>query len=216
MNKLGPNLKKLLVKSNLSENELSRRTGIPQQIINRILLGQNKNPKIATLIPLANYFMISISQLIGDEPISKEDINLNVHHAGWSEIPIIECNLIKPLLLNELISRTTSKILVDIPTNSHCFALKLQDHSMEPKFPRNALLTFEYTKKIINASFGLLYIHLEEKIVFRQIFIKQEHIYTKCLNPKLQCYKLKQIHPKDEYLGLLIQAKINYPQITFK
>ncbi len=210
MSKLNKILKSLLDKSNLSENELSRRTGIPQQIINRILLGQNKNPKIATLKPLAHYFMVSISQLIGDLPLAKE-ANLNISHAGWNEIPIIDGNTINPLTLSELTSRTTTKMSVDIQINSSCFAIKLDDSSMEPKFSKGTLLVFDHLRKIINTNFGLIYIHAQQKTVFRQLFIKQENIYIKCLNPKLKCYKLKQrLLSEDKYLGTLIQSKINY------
>lgn len=210
MDKLGKNLKSLLSKSNLSENELSRRTGVPQQIINRILLGQNKNPKIATLIPLANYFMVSVSQLIGDEPFNNKETNLNVTHVGWNEVPIIEYNIINPFILNELITKATSKILVDIQINPGCFAVKLEDNSMEPKFPKGALLTFDSTRKIANAIFGLVYIYSERKTVFRQIFIKHEKIYIKCLNPIFSCYKIKEICSEDKCLGMLIQSKIDY------
>jgi transcriptional regulator with XRE-family HTH domain len=73
MNTLRSNLRYLLDKAELSENELSRRTGISQQIINRMLSGENTNPKIATLTPLAHYFHISISQLIGERPMSENE-----------------------------------------------------------------------------------------------------------------------------------------------
>ena len=69
LNNLSTNIRLLLNKKQISENELARRTGVAQQIINRMLSGENQNPKLATLIPLANYFMVSLNQLIGAEPL---------------------------------------------------------------------------------------------------------------------------------------------------
>ena len=91
MNKLSTNLNHLLHNADISENELARRTGIAQQIINRILSGENKNPKISTLNPLANYFGVSIRQLIGDE-ISEDKKKLDIQFMGLKEIPIINLN----------------------------------------------------------------------------------------------------------------------------
>ena len=73
--KLSQNLKILISNAKISENELARRTGIAQQIINRILLGENQNPKILTIIPLAHYFGVSVSQLIGDDEIQMKTDN---------------------------------------------------------------------------------------------------------------------------------------------
>ena len=66
MTKLGLNLKNLLNQTKLTESELARRTGVAQQVINRIASGKNTNPKLDTLSQIASYFMVSISQLVGD------------------------------------------------------------------------------------------------------------------------------------------------------
>lgn len=55
----------------ISQNELSRRTGVTQPTIHRILSGESLDPDSATLSPLAAYFEVTPSQLRGDEPIIK-------------------------------------------------------------------------------------------------------------------------------------------------
>lgn len=211
MYKLGQNLKNLLNKARLSENELSRRTGVPQQIINRILSGTNKNPKIATLAPIANYFMVTLSQLIGDEPLNKE-IKLNKIHRGWNEIPLLDWEMLdQDQIKSQLIaSKNNKKILVDLDVQSNCFAVTLKGDSMEPKFPEGTVLIFDNKKEMKHGSFGLFYIHHEGKIVFRQIFIKNNLRYTKCLNPKSKNFKPIAIEPEDKCLALLVQSKSNY------
>lgn len=64
------NLKYLMKRDGkISEGELSRKTGIPQTTIHRILSGEIKESKPSTLRPLANYFGLTIAQLQGDEPL---------------------------------------------------------------------------------------------------------------------------------------------------
>jgi transcriptional regulator with XRE-family HTH domain len=69
-NPVKDNLKQLMISdSKISEGELSRRSGIPQSTIHRILSGQIKESKPSTLRPLANYFGLSLAQLQGEEPM---------------------------------------------------------------------------------------------------------------------------------------------------
>jgi transcriptional regulator with XRE-family HTH domain len=64
--KLSSNLNLLMAKARLNANELARRTGIPASSVKKIRNNINPNPTLATLAPIANYFSITISQLIGD------------------------------------------------------------------------------------------------------------------------------------------------------
>lgn len=70
--KLGSNLRKLLKKERLSEAALARLTGIPQPMINRLAKDKNTNPKLETLQPIVEYFSITFSQLLGEEPLPFE------------------------------------------------------------------------------------------------------------------------------------------------
>ena len=153
MDKLSINLGKLLRNANISENELARRTGIAQQIINRILSGENKNPKLSTLNPLANYFMISISQLIGDELIDDRK-NAQLYHLVGHEIPIIDYKLLEIKSINELLTQKNEKILVDSSlSGATIFAVRMHGDSMDPKFPEGTILIFEHNKEALNGDF---------------------------------------------------------------
>src|SRR5439155_6774459 len=76
----------------INESELARRTGIGQPVVHRICSGETDNPKVATLSPIANFFAISISQLIGDEPLSTDRIpgTFNPDAQGWRQIPLLD------------------------------------------------------------------------------------------------------------------------------
>lgn len=61
---IGKALKQIRKNENLSQRKLSQETGISQQSISRWESGQ-RLPNILDLIKLANYYKISIDELIG-------------------------------------------------------------------------------------------------------------------------------------------------------
>lgn len=209
MHNLSQNLKQLLTQAKLSENELSRRTGVPQQVINRILTGKNLNPKIATLSPLADYFTISISQLLGDG-VPIEEPKLNIQHMGWIELPLIEWNIIGTSSFDKLMSDSKEKVVIDMNNTGSMFATRMVDNSMEPKFSQKTLLIFDSKKMVNDKDFVLIYTAAEHELVLRQIFVKKTGVFQKCFNPKYKDYKLTPILPESKYWGVLIQSRTEH------
>lgn len=67
--KLSDNINLLMNEVHISAEELARQTGIPASTIKKIRNRYSPNPTLTTLIPLAQFFSVSLSQLIGDEPL---------------------------------------------------------------------------------------------------------------------------------------------------
>jgi transcriptional regulator with XRE-family HTH domain len=65
-NDLAQNLHRLMSNARISSSELARRISVPSDTIKKIRTSKNTNPTLATLKPIANYFNITISQLIGE------------------------------------------------------------------------------------------------------------------------------------------------------
>jgi transcriptional regulator with XRE-family HTH domain len=70
LDKLRANLK--ILTEGISDNKLWELTGIQQTTISRLKAGKIKAPSIDLLSKLADHFGISVSQLIGDEPLVKD------------------------------------------------------------------------------------------------------------------------------------------------
>ena len=64
MENLAKNLKALIEREGISEAELSRRCGVTQPMINRIVNAKTDNPKLKTLLRISRYFGISITELV--------------------------------------------------------------------------------------------------------------------------------------------------------
>lgn len=67
MNKVAENLRALM-SGRISENELARKTGVPQPTIHRVLSGKVEDPRDGTLRPLAMYFGVKVEHLRTKEP----------------------------------------------------------------------------------------------------------------------------------------------------
>jgi len=71
MNQLADNIRRLMSVEDLSENQLSRNTGVPQPTIHRVLSGKVADPRDGTLRPLAEYFGTSVEELRTGSPANR-------------------------------------------------------------------------------------------------------------------------------------------------
>jgi transcriptional regulator with XRE-family HTH domain len=204
MNTLSLQLKNLIQTAGISESELARCTGVPQQVINRLVTGKNTNPKITTLSLIAKYFNITISQLLKEELLfgSSDTILNKIPLLAWDELGL------KPL--NLLINEGNDTISIESNSCDSWFATKLLCDSMEPKFAKGTLLIFDKDKEISHLAFGLFSIEKKQEIIFRQIFIKERVTYIKCLNPQCECHKLVKLSKDYIFLGTLVQSRSDY------
>ncbi|MDW5376393.1 XRE family transcriptional regulator [Halomonas sp. HP20-15] len=73
---IGSRLRRLMEEQEFGENELARRTGVPQPTIHRILKGASQSPRISNLEKLANALGTTVSYLAhGDAPPRRTGMN---------------------------------------------------------------------------------------------------------------------------------------------
>lgn len=62
--RINENLTKIMTEKNIGVHDISRGTDIHHSSLYRILNGENKNPRIKTIIMLADYLEVTIDQLV--------------------------------------------------------------------------------------------------------------------------------------------------------
>lgn len=76
MNNLSDVLSFLMDKGEIKSAELARKTGIAQPVISRLMTGITSNPQILTIKPIADFFDVTLEQLLGILPLDvKKDFN---------------------------------------------------------------------------------------------------------------------------------------------
>lgn len=202
-------LKGLMAELGINESELARRTGVGQPVVHRICSGETDNPKVATLSPIANFFAISISQLIGDEPLSADRIpgTFNPDAQGWRQIPLLKWPQILhwPILPEKLAPLPT--ISTDIDMSQHAYAVAARDTTMEPRFPEGTILLIDPDLKPNNLDFAIVHIDGHDLPNFKQVLIDGGHTILKPLNTDFKTLLLDKPH---RFLGVMVQSRMDF------
>jgi SOS-response transcriptional repressor LexA len=191
--------------------DLARALNIPSPTIHRLVKGKSTRPHASSLEPIANFFSITVEQLLGEETLPKlinnEEITLPVK-SDITIVPIIAWEDI----YNIKEAKTKSKNNVAVIGNSHddYFALIMNDHSMEMLFPKRTILIFDPHKKPTDRSFVLVKLAGIETPIFRQLLVDVDHQYLKPLNPDLNMYKMRLVNENDCILASLFESRINH------
>lgn len=144
-NQIGVILRKLMSEAHINEAELSRKTGLPQTTVNRLLLGGTSDPRANTLKAIADFFQVTIGQLCGFEPLSHHRIagtTSTIQRNAWCFIPIITWEQVSSWkFIKRNLSPTNHKLWIgtERSVSDHSFAL----HSlafMEPRFRKTSIL----------------------------------------------------------------------------
>lgn len=206
---LSKSLQQLMqIHGNISISDLARQTGIPQPTLHHMLSGATKNPRKKSLEVLANFFAVSVNQLMGNEPLPNiipEAIKTNLK---ITTIPIIKWDLLKEW--PSVDTKSFNEILLDKEVSENSFALVMPDASMEPMFPKNSLLVFDYGKVSNDRDFVILYINRNDEVFFNRLFTDNDEYFIK---QKLQDgnAQLVKFDPAiDRIIGTLIEVRIQY------
>ncbi len=209
MKKLSSILKALMAEIRITESELARRTGIGQPVVHRIASGETDNPKVGTLSPMAKFFALSISQLIGDEPLPPNRLpgTFNPGVTGWIQIPLLswEQALEWPHLTDH--SKPTQTISTDLPLSEHAYALTVKDTTMEPRFPEGTVLLVDPAIQPADRDYAIVHMDGYKSPTFKQILIDGSTTYIKPLNPDFKTLALDKSH---KFLGVMVQARMDF------
>jgi len=196
----------------LKTTDLARKTKLPQPTVHRIVSGITPNPHASSLKPIADFFNVTIEQLKGIKPIAwlKMDSLFKKQLGQINEIPVLmwdEASDWKQALKN---TKHDESILTDAAVSDNAYALRMNDHSMEPIFPEGTLLIIDPDKLMTDKCYALIQIDQSKLILFRQIFIDENFQYLRALNDKEEKFAIKTRQPQDRCLGVLTQIKRDF------
>lgn len=156
--KLAQNLDNMMSNRQLSASELSRRINIPSDTIKKMRTGKNTNPTIATLKPIANYFGITVSQLIGEEPITSANCGEEDYHNNqtkYASIPIIAWQ--DTVLWVETKYPVKKYCYVSLATlKNNAYALELQNSSYQ-LFPSDSVIIVDPQSDYLHGDYVLVH-----------------------------------------------------------
>lgn len=197
--KIAQILNKLMSDKKIRVTELARRVSLPQPTVHRIVSGVCEHPHMSSLKPLAAYFGITVDQLKGHDHIPWLDRIARVPMLSWKD----------PLSWSRTKESDEHRdlVLTDAMVSGSAYALKVQDASMEPVFPRNSTLIVDPEREYQDRSLAIIKMGEHNEAVFRQIRVDAGSVYLKALSPDFDQFKMAKLGSQDKVLGVVVQAK---------
>jgi SOS-response transcriptional repressor LexA len=129
MSEIAENLKRLMDHEGINTTELSKKTGVEQSVLHRILTGTTKNPSIKSITPILEYFSIGL-----------DEIN-SIENEKWlkGEVPIISWEDATNTPLKSTIKSQKKFIKTNKKISDVSFAL-LIEYDIDSRFPKGTLL----------------------------------------------------------------------------
>lgn len=175
------NLNQLIRESNITIKELSEFTSVPSSTIYGIMNKHSSEPKLSTIFTIANFFNISVSQLIGEISLSINEMTI-------------------PLLSWDKINEKTGGIEIDVNTNNIKYistdyettnpmiALEF-DNSLSYKYKDGGIILLEVSRNF-KANEILLVCIEETKPVLKKVIEEGPHIFLESISHDIPAIKL--------------------------
>lgn len=193
-NLLSKNIEFLLKKNELSSSQLAKASGVDKPVISRILSGKTPNPQVETLKPIADFFSVTIDQLIGTqiELDKKHGVVVSIHRLM---VPIIEWKQIAYWMDIKDNYNPTNTIDAKSTSSKDSFALRITTDQFEPRFTINSIIIVDPTLSPKNRDY-ILTKQDENQITIEQVIIENNKTFLKTLHQpfdmkkssKLICY----------------------------
>jgi SOS-response transcriptional repressor LexA len=202
--KLNNRLEQLIKERGINTHQLHKHTGIPLSTLHRLRLNKENNPTLASVVPIAKYFKVTVDQLIGINPLEKDNAiadGIKVPIIAWKNA--LKCKKYKS-------EQAFSSVLVtDISLSDECYALLIKKHQnlQWTNLPASSLLIIDTKLEPNNRDF----IIAKEKNLFLpqlyQILIFEAKHYLKTSDSKSEIIPFTNNY---KTLGIVVQIRMNY------
>jgi transcriptional regulator with XRE-family HTH domain len=209
---IGENITFLMESCGIDATQLSQQTGLPASTISRLRSSTTEcSPNLSSLIPIADYFSVTISQLIGEEPIDQNHDKFKPSIIKKISIPILRSETITNYLDGNN-DGTFPFLNIDLPVSELTFAYYLQGNAMEPQFPDKTILIIDPALVIENLDHVLVIPNGNKTPIFRQVLIDGDEKYLRALNPLFQEF-IKLTQDSHKILGVMVQSRRSFKDI---
>ncbi|MBY0379499.1 MAG: XRE family transcriptional regulator [Burkholderiales bacterium] len=205
--KIGKIIKILLEECNLDEASLSRHVCIPKSTLSR-LINHDANPTLETIKPIAEFFGLTVSQLIGETAIPSDRLPGTCFPNPYtvSRVPILNFLNIDTYL-NDTISNfewvSTEKELTE-----KSFAIFIENDEFNLFIPKNSLVIININSLPEYGDIVLAKLKKTNTLTLRQFMVDDGDCYFRTLNPNIN--KVSKVSKEDTIYGVIIEHRLNY------
>jgi transcriptional regulator with XRE-family HTH domain len=196
---LSDNLNRLIQEARINTNELARQTGVAATTIKRIRMNEQSNPTITTLLPIAEFFKVSLDQLLGGKSCNTTYCK-TLHLLDWTE-----CN--GEILTN--LETHTKTVLTERYISKNAYALIIEDEL--DFFPKNCVLIIEPNRRPVHGDYVIIGKTNLKVSTIRKYVVDLDQVYLK---PLVTGSSPCLLTPAFKILGVIIQYKVDLKDDT--
>ncbi len=177
-------LAKLMAEKRIDDATLSASTGVTPSTLARLKSDQSCNPTVVNLKPIAQFFNISITQLLGDEPLPSEN---NPKNFKTFQMPLIEWREIiefsnkKEAIAADNILRW---VCTERNVSEKSFATVVPSDSFESPFLKGAVIIIDPEYPLKDGDYAFFKMNAQA-LAFKKVLIDGQDIYLKSVNTGL-------------------------------
>jgi SOS-response transcriptional repressor LexA len=189
-----------MAKARLNSSELARLTGLPATTIKRIRNNEQANPTIATLLPIANHFSLTMNELLGMDQSQANDFSLKT--GGLKRIPLLswqECAYYDSLDF----AKQPKSIITERKLSDKAYSLLVESSDLQI-FPKDSLIIIEPKISLTSGDY-IVVTHRKSIASIKKYIIETDKIYLKSLIPGIDISELTTEH---KILGVIVQYKV--------
>ncbi|MFT3742452.1 MAG: helix-turn-helix transcriptional regulator [Gammaproteobacteria bacterium] len=189
----------------INGSELARRLDLPAPTINRILSGQVTDPRSSTLILIADYFKISVDQLLGKAPLPLDDGDEFASLRPFRSVPIFTLN---ELTVNQQPTRWFQWDTDNISDYSKVFAVEIDTHKYAPEFSKETVLVVDPCAEPADNDFIIIQITPSSAPSIKRLVIEGNEKYLYPLQQELKVLALQDLQYR--ILGVILEAHLDF------
>lgn len=205
-NSLSGVLNTLLKDKAITSGKLANQINVPRATINNIVQGKTTDPRASTLEAIANYFEISVDQLLGKTSYKSNETDV----VPQKLVPIIPWSQIgeKDYIMNNFkAEQDIATIPIDINLEGKQFAMQVIGDAMWPQFEEGSIIIIDPNKIPKNRDFVVANIKQKEDVLFRQLYTEGHTYILKAFNSVFPSLVMAD---QDFIIGTVIQTRNEY------
>lgn len=196
---------KLLNETKVSLHQLSQNIDTPISTLKRIKSDSNANPTINSLLPIANFFSVSLNQLLGIEPLPT-DRTVGVYMEKrelWTRVPIITWQ--QAVLWPNIDTSELNAVSTDLELGANTFALTVNEDDWQG-FLKETILIIDPTKIPSHKNYVVAHKKDVEKATLYMLLKHEDETYLKhpCAG-----YKTAVLDDSYAIIGTLVQIRMD-------
>jgi SOS-response transcriptional repressor LexA len=203
---VGPMLRALMAAKGIDDAQLSRAIGIASSSLSRIKNDPACNPTLASLKPIADYFSITVSQLIGETALNKARVKESSRKQTWvvNQIPIIAWNQIAAFKQDEL-KEFTEWLPSNRALTEDAFVLCIEANTWGDLFAKGSFLIIDSQPEPLDGDTIIVHSNIDDQYVAKKLLLDGREQYLQSLNPALQ--KTDILNHDETIVGVVVEIR---------